>query len=303
MSDQASPEDFRSQVQRLVAEGKLSAEDAAGLLEGHEETPEQGRESPTVAQYVQAVEGSDQSGSQGGEMVSPNLLLRVAGYTLSVVQDATLTEPHLSASQEDELELSATSDGWIVERVRRTEAQLGQNLRAILTLPFAPQHVRTEVHGGLLTLPDITGELHAGVNGGSVRMGNAASLQAEVNGGNLNAGQIAGASHLSVNGGNLSLSGAGGLNASVNGGNLKWAGTLGRDQHRLEVNAGNATLHLLPGSSLRLHADVTVGSLKADFPLQKRGGFINTHYSGQLGGGEAELSCKVAAGQVRLVSA
>jgi hypothetical protein len=159
------------------------------------------------------------------------------------------------------------------------------------------------VNGGNLTLPDIGGEMNADVNGGNIRMGRAASLRADVNGGNLTAAEMGGPTHLSVNGGNLTLEGAHTLNASVNGGNLRWAGQLTGGHHRLEVSAGNATLHLLPGSSVRLDADVTVGAFKADFPTQKSGGFVNTRYGGQLGGGEAHLSCRVAAGQIKVVTA
>lgn len=291
MSDAKTPEDFRSQVQRLVAEGKLTPEEAAGLLEGTDERP---TESPTVAQYVQAVHDANDN--------SPaNLLLKVTGYGLSVVEDASLSAPQLSANRDGELALSATEDGWIVERVRRHEN--GWNgLRAILTVPFTPQHVKAEIHGGNLNLPDISGEMRADVNGGNIRMGNAASLWAEVNGGNLNAEDIGGPTHLNVNGGNITLVGARSLNASVNGGNLKWAGLLQSGDHRVEVNAGNATLQLFPGSSLRLAADVTVGSFKADFPTNKQGGFVNTRHTGQLGSGEAFLSCKVAAGQVKVVT-
>lgn len=294
MSDQSNPEikfpeDFRSQVQRLVAEGKLTAEEAAGLLEGTAEAVE----SPSVAQYVKAV--------QDGESVANNLLLRVTGYNLSVVQDPSVAAPQLSANREGELSLSATEDGWIVERVRRQD-QHYSGLRAILTLPFEPQHVKAEIHGGNLNIPDVSGEFRADVNGGNIRMGNAASLWADVNGGNLNAERVAGPTHLSVNGGNLTLGGAESLNASVNGGNLKWTGVLHGGNHRVEVNAGNATLNLLAGSGVRVEADVTVGSFKADFPTEKQGSFVTTRHRGQLGDGSALLSCKVAAGQVKLVT-
>lgn len=289
MTDAKTPEDFRSQVQRLVAEGKLTPEEAAGLLEGTDERP---TESLTVAQYVQAVDDGH----------SPaNLLLKVTGYGLSVVQDASLSSPQLSANRDGELSLSATEDGWIVERIKRHDNNWN-GLRAILTLPFMPQHVKAEIHGGNLNLPDISGEMLADVNGGNIRMGSAASLRAEVNGGNLNADDISGPTHLNVNGGNITLTGAHSLNASVNGGNLKWAGVLQSGDHRVEVNAGNATLQLFPGSSLRLAADVTVGSFKADFPTNKQGGFVNTRHTGQLGSGEAFLSCKVAAGQIKVVT-
>lgn len=283
-------EGFRAQVDRLVAEGKLTPEEAAGLLEGTEEEAPSTVELPASTTVVNPGD------------TPPDFLLKVSGYNLTVIHDAGVDGPQLSASREGVLALTATPEGWRVARIHRGPTH-GESLRAILTVPFAPRHVRAEVNGGNLTLPDLGGEMIADVNGGNVRMGRAASLRADVNGGNLTAAEMGGPTHLSVNGGNLTLEGAYTLNASVNGGNLRWAGRLTGGSHRLEVSAGNATLHLLPGSSVRLDADVTVGAFKADFPTQKSGGFVNTRHSGQLSGGEAHLSCRVAAGQIKVVTA
>lgn len=287
-------ESFREQVERLVAEGKLTAEEAAGLLETDGNGPEDFSASPADL-YITST-------SAGNGDVPPDLDLRVTGYNLSVVFDAGVSQPQLSANRDGELSLTATAEGWKVTRIGRPPHH-GESLRAILTVPFAPRHVRARVEGGNLTLPDLGGEVRAEVSGGNVRMGRAASLQANVNGGNLTAAEMGGPTHLTVNGGNLTLEGGQALTASVNGGNLRWTGHLTGGDHRLEVNAGNATLHLLPGSSLNVQAEVTVGAFKADFPTHKSGGFLNNRYTGQLGGGAAQLSCRVAAGQVKVVTA
>lgn len=282
-------ESFRAQVDRLVAEGKLTAEEAQGLLEGTEREADTGADLPAPQAAVSAGE------------TPPDLDLRVQGYSLTVIHDSAVPEPHLSSNRDGEVSLTATPDGWRVARTHRTDHH-GQTIRAILTLPFSPRHVRAKVEGGNLTLPDLGGEMRADVNGGNVRMGRAASLKADVNGGNLTATEMGGPTHLSVNGGNLTLEGAHTLNARVNGGNLTWAGRLTGGDHRVEVTGGNATLHLLPGSSVQLDADVTVGAFKADFPTRKQGGFLNTRHAGQLGNGDARLSCKVAAGQIKVVT-
>ncbi|MBB5376331.1 hypothetical protein HNQ07_001788 [Deinococcus metalli] len=294
MSDSTQPEEFRAQVERLVAEGKLTAEEAQGLL-GSDDTAR-----PEGAGALQLRELPD--GTDPGD-VPPDLLLHVTGYTLQVVTDGSLGAPQLHANEDGRLVLEATPQGWRVARQRGQQHSGWNGVKAILSVPFAPRHVRAEVSGGNLTLPDLGGEMLADVNGGNVRMGRAASLKADVNGGNLTAADMGGPTHLNVNGGNLSLTGAHALNASVNGGNLKWAGVLSGGDHRVEVNAGNATLHLMEGSSLRVDADVTVGAFKADFPTQKSGSFVTTRHSGQLGSGDAHLSCRVAAGQVRLQTA
>jgi hypothetical protein len=285
-------ESFRAQVDRLVAEGKLTAEEAAGLLEGTEVESAALDPREIKAHYT----------ASGDDDTPPDLTLEVTGFTLQVVVDSSVIGPQLHANEEGLLLLEAVADGWRV--ARRPDQKLAgwSNLRAILTLPFAPRHVRARVEGGNLTLPDLGGEMLADVNGGNLRMGRAASLRADVNGGNLTATEMGGPTHLSVNGGNLTLEGAHTLNASVNGGNLNWAGRLTGGDHRVEVNAGNATLHLLPGSSVQLDADVTIGAFKADFPTHKQGGFLNTRHAGQLGSGDARLSCKVAAGQIKVVT-
>lgn len=287
-------ESFRAQVERLVAEGKLTPEEAAGLLEGAVEEAVSGDQELSVQTSPAQEHGSGDT--------PPDLVLKVSGYTLTVLHDAGLSIPQLSASRNGELRLTATPEGWRVERVSRQQSSW-TSLRAILSVPFAPRHVRARVDGGHLTLPDLGGEMVADVNGGNLRMGRAASLKADVNGGNLTASEMGGPTQLSVNGGNLSLEDARTLNASVNGGNLKWAGTLMGGDHRVEVNAGNASLHLLPGSSVQLDADVTVGAFKADFPTHKQGSFLNTRHAGQLGGGDARLSCRVTAGQLKVVTA
>ncbi|ACO47315.1 hypothetical protein DEDE109153_06880 [Deinococcus deserti] len=288
MSEQHSSEEFRAQVQRLVAEGKLTPEEAQGLLEGFDQPDTRSMD----AVYTASGDGN----------TPPDLRLSIQGFALQVVQDAAQVSPQLHVSEDGRVFLEATSQGWHVARRPGQSHNNWHNVRAVLTVPFTPRHVVAEVHGGHLSLPDVSGDMQANVHGGNVRMGQALSLQAEVHGGHLSATEIGGPTRLNVNGGNLSLTGAASLNASVNGGNLKWAGVLGEGTHRLEVNAGNATLHLDPGSNLRVDAEVTMGAFKADFPTHKQGSFVTTRHSGQLGTGTGSLSCRVAAGQVKLVT-
>lgn len=288
MSEQHSSEEFRAQVERLVAEGKLTPEEAQGLLEGLDQPDMRS----TDVVYTASGDGD----------TPPDLRLAIHGFTLQVVHDAEQVSPQLHVSEDGRVLLEATSQGWHVSRRPGQSHSNWHNVRAVLTLPYTPRHVFAEIHGGHLTLPDITGEMQANVHGGNVRMGRALSLQAEVHGGNLTATEIGGPTELNVNGGNLSLTGAASLNASVNGGNLKWAGVLEDGVHRLDVNAGNATLYLNTGSNLRVDAEVTMGAFKANFPTQKQGSFVTTRHHGQLGTGAGSLSCRVAAGQVKLVT-
>lgn len=298
MNEQAA-EDFRSQVQRLVADGKLTPEEARGLL-ADLETPDTAA-SPSGSSAEPPRTEPDPSPHAAPD--SPDLTLRISGYTLTVVHDEGVSAPQLSANHEGELRLSGGPGGWTVERARKGhDARHWPPLQAILSLPFSPRQVHARVEGGNLTLPDLRGDLHAEVSGGSVRLGRALGLRAEVNGGNLTAGELEGHSELRVNGGNITVNGARSLNASVNGGNLTWTGELRGGDHRAELNAGNVSLHLRGGSSLRLEANVTLGALRTDFPTQKSGGFMASRYAGQLGDGAARLVCQVTAGQLSVTS-
>ena len=302
MNEQGA-EDFRSQVQRLVADGKLTPEEARGLL-ADLETPDpvslQKDHEPTPAAESPSAEAA---GAPHAQPALADLTLRVSGYTLTVVHDEGVPVPQLSANHEGELRLSGGPGGWTVERQRRGhDARHWPPLQAILSVPFLPRQVRARVEGGGLTLPELRGELRAEINGGSLRVGRALALKAEINGGNLGAEEIEGHTEVRVNGGNLSVGGARSLNASVNGGNLTWTGELRGGDHRVEVNAGNVSLHLRGTSSLRLDANVTLGALRTSFPTQKSGGFMASRYTGQLGDGAARLSCQVTAGQLSVTS-
>jgi len=291
MNDQHPASEFHAHVQRLVAEGKLTPEEAQGLLDDTQDTL------TAQTQPTSPLAPGDHPADAGRDL---HLLVR--GYTLTVLTDAALSSPHLAVNLDGHLSLDHTPQGWRVARTPGQQAHV-PNLKAILTLPFTPGHTHAEISGGNLTLPDLAGELRAEVNGGNVRAGRAHSLHADVNGGNLTAAELSGPSTVTVNGGNLTLTGAATLNASVNGGNLTWAGTLSGGDHRVEVNAGNVKLHLQPGSSVHIDARVTLGSFKADFPTGKSGGFLNTHHTGQLGGGDARLHCQITAGNLKVVTA
>lgn len=296
MNEQHQPEDFRSQVQRLVAEGKLTPDEAAGLLEEDSSAEASAEQMNSEPMALMPTQSADQFRD-----TPPDLDLHVSGYSLTVLHDAHLSAPQLSANRDGEVTLRATANGWSVRRLTHSGHHTF-SLKAILALPFAPRNVHAQVEGGSLTLPDLAGEMQAEVNGGHLRMGRAASLNAEVNGGNLTATELGGPTHLNVNGGNLTLEGARTLNASINGGNLRWAGLLTGGNHRLEVNAGNATLYLKEGSNVTLQAEVTVGAFKSDFATSQSGGFLNTRHGGRLGSGEAQLSCRVTAGQVKVLT-
>ncbi|GGJ75379.1 hypothetical protein [Deinococcus aquiradiocola] len=288
-------EPFELHVQRLVTEGKLTPEEAAELLAPAHPEP---RSVSAAQPGTQGVQLAKAAPAPSGD-TPPDLRLDVAGYALQVLHDASLTEPRLTATHDGILSLRATPDGWTVDQRSGTRL-LG--LKAVLSLPFAPRHARAEVSGGSLSLPTLSGTARLEVSGGNATLGGATELRAEVSGGNLTSGAVTGSATLEVNGGNLSVTGTTALHGEVNGGNLRWGGLLTDGHHRLEVNGGQATLTLDPGSDLTFDADVTLGNVTSSFPVQKTGGMMHAHYHGTLGNGRAVLSCQVNAGQVRLVT-
>lgn len=285
------PESFAANVERLVAEGKLTAAEAAELLEPVQPDPE-----PSAAPTQVMLH---KTGGREDLGVPPDLRLDVSGYGLRVIYDPSLPEPRLTSNHEGQLHLRAGPDGWSVSGRGRHR---GLNLQAVLSLPFTPRDVRADVSGGNLNLMGVSGAARIEVSGGNATLGNAGELRAEVSGGNLTAGAVAGALEVEVNGGNLSVAGASELRAEVNGGQLSWVGRLEGGRHKLEVNGGQATLRLDPGSNVALEAKATLGGISASFPLQKTGGMLQASYTGMLGSGSARLDCEVNAGQIRLVT-
>ena len=311
--EQPEQEAFATHVERLVAEGKLTAVEAAELLEPVQEPTnaepvsagwsgtETGGSAVTLIKGSGHAEPSGQPvghGAQAGTEVPPDLTLEVSGYGLQVVRDDSLAQPHLTANHDGVLRLQSGASGW---KVSRNDSR-GWGLKAVLSLPFMARDVRAEISGGNLTLPDISGLARIEVSGGNATLGRAGGLKAEVSGGNLTAGHVIGDLVLEVNGGNLSVRHSSALRAEINGGQLTWAGRLDAGQHTLEVNGGQATLHLDEGSSVQVRAESTLGGVSSSFPLQKTGGMMHAQYSGTLGGGEASLKCEVNAGQIRLVA-
>lgn len=282
-----SASEFRSHVQRLVEEGKLSEEDAASLLEGSEEL------GPEHTDIEMAIELE----KYGGE-VPNNLDLHIDGYHLQVLVDTSMTEPILKVSEEEKLTLQATEQGWKVSRVKGDFVFGWSNLRGVLTVPFQPIDTKAIVGGGSLKLPSVSGMVRAKVGGGHLEMQDAAQLSVSIGGGNLHAGHIAGQAEISMGGGNAKIASAQGLNGSLAGGNLQCQLNLQQGQYHFSLAGGNVKLFLDPQSNVDITAQSTAGSVKSDFPMNKKGQFVTYTYSTTLGTGAAALNVKLAAGNV-----
>lgn len=278
---------FREQVQRLVAEGKLTAEEAEQLLSAPE--PE-ASPAPQTSLSKSATEEKPRATvrvSTGATLdafdgpVPPTLHLSVTGYSLTVRVDETASTPSFSADIDGRLELLGQADGWHLRRLplefhERGDGWLGRlisgfvnegNLRAELTIPPGIQDVRAKVQGGNLTLPDLDASVTTKVQGGNLTMGDARELHAK-----------------------------------VQGGNLKWSAELEQGRSEVTVQGGNANVDLRPGSSVRFDGRVTAGNMSASgFPVTKTSdGYVNASYVGTLNEGRAALAMRVQGGNARI---
>ncbi|PYE50021.1 hypothetical protein [Deinococcus yavapaiensis] len=290
-------EQFRSRVEQLVAEGKLTADEAAKLVGAPARTTSAADEG---VEDVNATSGTDEaSGSLAATSAAPvrtevmsyrydgevpsRLYLNVQGFSLTVRVDHGVTQPMLTASQPDRLELVGSPQGWRVSRTPLQWEEKGSNwlervlngftqegnLRADLVIPADMAEVTAKVQGGNLTLDPLVATVDAVVQGG-----------------------------------NLTLADALGVQAKVQGGNLKWRATLNGGQHSVKVQGGNLNLELGAASSVRFRGDVVAGNLSAsglDVTKTSRD-FVSASYEGVLGEGNAHLDLKVQGGNARLVT-
>lgn len=266
------PVGFEQQVQRLVEGGKLSAEEAARLLEDEE-----------------VLQGGAEAAGEDAAPGAPALVLRVTGFHLSVVHDADVTEPALDSSHPGELELRTVAGGLEVRRASGLGGDHTHTVRALLRLPALPGNVHAAIMGGNLSLPELQGELRAEIKGGNLRAGAVSRLSADVMGGNLAVGPVGTLARLSVKGGNAQVEHSAALRAEVLGGNLQWAGRLTEGEHAVSVRGGGAELTLDRGSDLRLELRCVVGKIQTDEGLARG-----------MGAGAALLRCDVTAGRLHL---
>lgn len=288
-----SSDNFREQVQKLVAEGKLTAEEAEALLGARlskdpvTPAPQPAGEARSAhddapISLVKTESSADLIASGGA--VPPRLHLHVAGYSLEVFVEEGRSAPELRVNVEGRLQLLGNGEGWHVSRIPKTWEDRSEGWVERVLQGFiqeAPLRAELRVPAGIT-------EVHA-----------------KVQGGNLSLAGVPGATvHAKVQGGNLTLADAGEVQAKVQGGNLKWNALVQGGRHDVVVQGGNANLKLLPGSSLRLDGDVTAGNLSAaGFPVTKTGRDpVSASYQGVLEDGRASLTLKVQGGNVRIAA-
>lgn len=291
---------FRERVQALVAEGKLTPQEAEALLGGDTTSPEpqappvppvpvipdlpEPPAPPMLPDSEQTPVYLDRHGEVGEPTdVPPVLHLIASAFNLTVRIDPQVSAPRLYVSVPDRVHLVGTPEGWLVKRVGskwkdRSEGWLDRlvggvieegHLRAELVVPPGIREVNAKVQGGSLVLPDLTAPVHVKVQGGNLTVGNASELHAK-----------------------------------VQGGNLRWTATVSGGEHHVKVQGGNANVQLQPGSSLRLEGEVMAGNMSTSgFQVTKKSrDYVNSSYTGVLADGRAHLAFKVQGGNMKVVA-
>ncbi len=208
--------DFRERVRALVAEGKLTAEEAGQLLSGSVRVTDEGP----------------------GESTPRRMIVKMAGANVQVHYDAALSAPQVSSEGEGRMELRATPEGWLLRRddqqegwlERLTGGWLRDGLKVELRLPPDFLDLDIDLSGGNVRLHDLGARVKAKLAGGNLTLGRVSALNVSVMGGNVNATcHFAGGEHgVKVMGGNANLTVLDPahvrLSANVVGGNLRTHG-------------------------------------------------------------------------------
>ncbi|WP_293911643.1 hypothetical protein [Deinococcus sp.] len=294
---------FRQQVETLVAQGKLTPEEAADLLGegGNAGVSAVDMEkvalnaAPEAAPFTPAATAPTPPASPEAPAV-PSIPaipgLPGVGSVINKLVDRFVKEvaPHAESDTPDDLRLEVSGYSLIVSTVPGLKVpQLGGETEG-LHLRSGPKGWTVEREGGV-----------------SIRLGSVhrATLsvpfvpryvKAEVSGGQLVLPDIGGALEAEVSGGNLRVGDVGHLKAEVSGGNLN-AGSVAGNLH-LEINGGNGTV----AHSTTLIASVNGGLLSwsgllssGQHRLEINGGAATLNLEA---GSSVQLSAEVTVGQL-----
>lgn len=258
-----SQDSFREQVQTLVAEGKLTPEEAGQLLAG----------APTETGAVRVTH-------EAPEADTPRrMTVKMQGASVQVYPDPTLSAPSVSAQGEGKIELLSTPEGWLLRRdpeeeswLRRlTFGLLREGLKVELRLPSDFRDLNIDLAGGNVRLHDLGARVQAKVAGGNLHLGTVTALHVNVTGGNVSgeASLQDGEHQLKVTGGNAALTVTNApevrLSANVVGGSLR---TSGFSVRRFDTSPATARYESDVSGPIALSVSITGGSatLSGDAP-------------------------------------
>jgi len=198
------------------------------------------------------------------------LVTEMLAADLLIEVDPNLTEPHLRTNVAD-ASLEAHGSGW---RLRYRAEGTGWSF---FGANWSPERIE-------VLLPPTMG-VELDVKAGDVR--------------------LSGVSHVRgrMLAGDLSIDGAAYVDIDKKAGDLDIRMRPVQGQQRVIAKAGDVDVTLLPGSDVRVQADVKVGDLRVDgagLLGERTSAGIGQRYGGSLGAGTAELTVRLTAGSLRL---
>ena len=294
--DTAGGKTDQERIQALVAQGKITQEEATRLLSvlknseieetgeaEREAEREAARESPR-AEVVR--EARDVARAQKKDDLPQGLRwVRASMLTgdLNICVDPALSEPEVDG-EAAQFEVKRDGDDFVIRPLKRKKDKVPRREGLDGLVDGVSEFV-----GGLFErMGDLKVRIPAGFGvvvdskAGDVRVSGAPFVKARLLAGDLNVQDVGGV--------DLGLS-AGDVNASVR---------LTKGEHRVKLSAGDLNITLLEGSSVRVTGGISMGDADADAPLSVRRTGMGSSLTGQVGGGEASLEVSVSAGDLEV---
>lgn len=284
-----STETFESRVQGLVAEGKLTPEEARDLLTGSESAhgsahPRRFSDANGTARSS-SPHGAGHGASAGSGTpyldapsvpaaeAPPRLSIQLTNGDVSITGRPGLTEPRLVHATRG-LSLRATAHGWIVEHapVSDLASALDWVRAGISTL--APGSLEIDVPEGFTEL-----EIRALAGDVDVR-----DVHAHV--------------RVSLTAGDVDLDRVAGFDVTTRTGSVRVRAKIATGRHSIQAYTGDAELQLDPGSSAELELSTLTGRVDARRMTLRRAGVLARTHDARVGDGTARIRLETLTGDV-----
>jgi hypothetical protein len=273
----------RHEILTDVAEGRLSPEEAAALLdEGGDEQPA-GDERPASREPS----GGDAPALRRVRVVGTFRLARIVGDP--TVREAVAEGPHAARRDGDTLVIESELGDDELPWFAFTHSSFrwrGWSREDDVTLPFGARPLNLGRRPAPLTV-----RLHPDL-----------ALEVELTAGSLRVERVAGPLRVDVSAGSARIEVAGGpLDVSVAAGSVKVAGVLDRGASRIRCEAGSVRVDLAPESSVRVRARAELGRIllpeQAGAAAWVAGGGVR---EATVGAGAATLDVEATMGSVEV---
>ena len=300
----------RDRVQALLNAGRITQAEADILFAALGESDAQETPLPEATQASEAIQGpSTQAVSQPVKRPEPEALLDAAPPT---PVDATPPAPpqppepprHPDAASAEVPttwvklsgfcgDLDVTSDASLSAPVVTGNATLERSGAGYLIR--TPSELQKGSRNWLTRLHQAAGDV-------AVRLPAEMGLELGIAAGD---GEIRGVKTLKGNftGGDFNVSGAEHVDLTVTAGDVTLKLRPCAGEGRLKATSGDIDVIFLAGSSAAVSGNATCGDLKLPQHFRRDGGFVNQHFEGTLGAGEARLELRLVAGDVTVKDA